>query len=388
MELASGLARTNPSAVSEGRWRVDTVKPGSGCCSVPARGPRTELDTAARPPRQLPWVSEQPSAWAPNVASAAHSEEDRGHAQTGRGVARGPMGHGHPDGDAVGQRRLARTCRLYRPPHPHGLLPLVPRGAPAFPRGHGPAGSHRHLTSRLSPRASEPSAETQFPLAVANRRAQTPPRGTVCPRNSWEPRGSSVGYRSGAVDADGALRTVPDPVAGAGGGTGSPRWGTNGTLVRTLNTMWGKGNDRSRPPNQGAPRTGSAPGEGSEDAGAGLTAPAFRAGAVDPLLSTFTSSLDSSKCPVPQRIPVRWHVLLGAGDRVRRRLKAASPPDPGQCFPFQCRRSPGINRGTFCIGAGDRDRTGMASLEGWGSTIELHPRDADQEYRPGAQQGP
>src|SRR5215217_6849504 len=26
-------------------------------------------------------------------------------------------------------------------------------------------------------------------------------------------------------------------------------------------------------------------------------------------------------------------------------------------------------------GAGDRDRTGMASLEGWGSTIELHPRD-------------
>ena len=24
--------------------------------------------------------------------------------------------------------------------------------------------------------------------------------------------------------------------------------------------------------------------------------------------------------------------------------------------------------------AGDRDRTGMASLEGWGSTIELHPR--------------
>ena len=25
------------------------------------------------------------------------------------------------------------------------------------------------------------------------------------------------------------------------------------------------------------------------------------------------------------------------------------------------------------LGAGDRDRTGMASLEGWGSTIELHP---------------
>jgi hypothetical protein len=24
--------------------------------------------------------------------------------------------------------------------------------------------------------------------------------------------------------------------------------------------------------------------------------------------------------------------------------------------------------------AGDRDRTGMASLEGWGSTIELRPR--------------
>ena len=25
----------------------------------------------------------------------------------------------------------------------------------------------------------------------------------------------------------------------------------------------------------------------------------------------------------------------------------------------------------------DRDRTGVASLEGWGSTIELHPRDED-----------
>lgn|GEM_PF-4014202 len=28
------------------------------------------------------------------------------------------------------------------------------------------------------------------------------------------------------------------------------------------------------------------------------------------------------------------------------------------------------------LGAGDRDRTGMASLEGWGSTIELHPHAA------------
>ena len=31
-------------------------------------------------------------------------------------------------------------------------------------------------------------------------------------------------------------------------------------------------------------------------------------------------------------------------------------------------------QGLFSRGAGDRDRTGMASLEGWGSTIELHPR--------------
>ena len=30
--------------------------------------------------------------------------------------------------------------------------------------------------------------------------------------------------------------------------------------------------------------------------------------------------------------------------------------------------------GPHRFGAGDRDRTGMASLEGWGSTIELHPR--------------
>jgi hypothetical protein len=31
--------------------------------------------------------------------------------------------------------------------------------------------------------------------------------------------------------------------------------------------------------------------------------------------------------------------------------------------------------------AGDRDRTGMASLEGWGSTIELHPRCAIEQAR-------
>ncbi len=38
-------------------------------------------------------------------------------------------------------------------------------------------------------------------------------------------------------------------------------------------------------------------------------------------------------------------------------------------MPPTCRRS-----GAVSCGAGDRDRTGMASLEGWGSTIELHPR--------------
>ena len=35
----------------------------------------------------------------------------------------------------------------------------------------------------------------------------------------------------------------------------------------------------------------------------------------------------------------------------------------------------GVARPWSRRGAGDRDRTGMASLEGWGSTIELHPRD-------------
>jgi hypothetical protein len=32
--------------------------------------------------------------------------------------------------------------------------------------------------------------------------------------------------------------------------------------------------------------------------------------------------------------------------------------------------------------AGDRDRTGMTSLEGWGSTIELHPHARPQSARP------
>ena len=33
-------------------------------------------------------------------------------------------------------------------------------------------------------------------------------------------------------------------------------------------------------------------------------------------------------------------------------------------------------RGSRKLRAGDRDRTGMTSLEGWGSTIELHPHDS------------
>jgi hypothetical protein len=33
--------------------------------------------------------------------------------------------------------------------------------------------------------------------------------------------------------------------------------------------------------------------------------------------------------------------------------------------------------------AGDRDRTGMTSLEGWGSTIELRPRDGGCTSRSG-----
>src|SRR3954452_9529755 len=41
-------------------------------------------------------------------------------------------------------------------------------------------------------------------------------------------------------------------------------------------------------------------------------------------------------------------------------------------------------------GAGDRDRTGMTSLEGWGSTIELHPRDGvrDPPHPQGTEIGP
>jgi len=42
-----------------------------------------------------------------------------------------------------------------------------------------------------------------------------------------------------------------------------------------------------------------------------------RKGEENPLLSTFTSSLDSLKCIVLQRIPALGQVLLGAGDRDR-----------------------------------------------------------------------
>jgi hypothetical protein len=35
----------------------------------------------------------------------------------------------------------------------------------------------------------------------------------------------------------------------------------------------------------------------------------------------------------------------------------------------------------FRCGAGDENRTRMASLEGWGSAIELHPRSAVESKR-------
>jgi hypothetical protein len=36
---------------------------------------------------------------------------------------------------------------------------------------------------------------------------------------------------------------------------------------------------------------------------------------------------------------------------------------------------------TKIVGAGDGDRTRMASLEGWSSTIELHPRVSKETRR-------
>ena len=38
---------------------------------------------------------------------------------------------------------------------------------------------------------------------------------------------------------------------------------------------------------------------------------------------------------------------------------------------------------TGTMRAGDRDRTGMTSLEGWGSTIELRPRGGGWTSRSG-----
>ena len=34
-------------------------------------------------------------------------------------------------------------------------------------------------------------------------------------------------------------------------------------------------------------------------------------------------------------------------------------------------------KSTLCAGAGDGNRTHVASLEGWSSTIELHPQPLD-----------
>ena len=45
-------------------------------------------------------------------------------------------------------------------------------------------------------------------------------------------------------------------------------------------------------------------------------------------------------------------------------------------MPHEDQRAPGDSSSELVVlgGAGDRDRTGMTSLEGWGSTIELRPR--------------
>ena len=46
------------------------------------------------------------------------------------------------------------------------------------------------------------------------------------------------------------------------------------------------------------------------------------------------------------------------------------------------REPDGGHRKARSSGAGDENRTRTTSLEGWGSTIELHPREAGSCYRP------
>jgi hypothetical protein len=55
--------------------------------------------------------------------------------------------------------------------------------------------------------------------------------------------------------------------------------------------------------------------------------------------------------------------------------RSRPPPDPGPVIDVirGPRRKPCRNP-LITSRAGDRDRTGMTSLEGWGSTIELHPQ--------------
>jgi len=50
-------------------------------------------------------------------------------------------------------------------------------------------------------------------------------------------------------------------------------------------------------------------------------------------------------------------------------------------------KTPAGDRGYCLLRAGDRNRTGVASLEDWGSAIELHPRGAAR-LRPGSNRRP
>jgi DNA-directed RNA polymerase specialized sigma24 family protein len=93
--------------------------------------------------------------------------------------------------------------------------------------------------------------------------------------------------------------------------------------------------------------------------------------------------------PPPEPDTALWAAVAKLPPRSRTAVAPAAGPRlpataaagvEGCCNGTGPGRRSACDQGRSC-GAGDRDRTGMTSLEGWGSAIELHPRDHERATR-------
>lgn len=124
--------------------RASSCVPIGGSCSttpIPSSGQRSATGRTSPHPHVQPRIRKSRPAPRRADAAGAHTGE---HVPPRRGPARGPLATCHLAGHSPGPGRLARACRLQRPHHKAGVLPLVPESTTspdswASPRRLGPA---------------------------------------------------------------------------------------------------------------------------------------------------------------------------------------------------------------------------------------------------------